>query len=60
MASTIKGAALSANPIHMCVTPVADTETETAGGMTRREADLGFALDQELAVGHRGSMSCGA
>ena len=54
----VNGATLSADPIHMRVTPVSDDGSEAADGMREREADLVFQLDQGLTVGYRGLLRC--
>ncbi|MCB5173695.1 DUF6692 family protein [Microvirga lenta] len=51
---------LTADPVRVVVAPAADDEAEDREGMRRREATMMFEIGQNLRVGYRGYMDCGA
>ena len=52
------GPPMLAEGVRMAVRPVPDEEPEVVAGKRRREADLGFELEQGPTVGHRGFYIC--
>jgi len=51
---------LTAGPVRLTVSPDGGAGNVAAGNVTRREADLVFEVGEELRVGYRGYLSCGA